>query len=333
MATTPVLNCDIKGLEFADLGKKGIDWANQSMKVLQIIRKEFIKNQPLKGIRIAACLHVTAETANLAICLRDGGADVVLCASNPLSTQDDVAASLVRDSGISVFAIKGEDNDTYYNHILAALDHKPHITMDDGADLVSILHTKRQDALDGVIGGTEETTTGVIRLRAMEKEGVLKYPIVAVNDANTKHFFDNRYGTGQSTIDGIVRATNRLLAGSTFVVSGYGWCGRGLASRAHGMGASVVVTEVDPTRALEALMDGYRVMPLIEACKIADIIITVTGDVNVVDAQHFQAMKDGCIVANSGHFDVEINLPALLDLSRAHRTVRQLVEEYELRDG
>src|SRR5436305_11345511 len=263
MSTTSAqLQSDIKGLEFADLGKKRIEWANQSMKVLQIIRKEFIKNQPLKGTRISACLHVTAKTANLAICLRDGGADVVLAASNPLSTQDDVAASLVRDHGISVFAIKGEDNDTYYNHILAALDHKPHITMDDGADLVSILHTKRQDALDGVIGGTEETTTGVIRLRAMAKEGVLRYPIVAVNDADTKHLFDNRYGTGQSTIDGLIRATNFLLAVSKFVVAGYGWCGRGLASRARGAGAEVVITEVDPTKALEATLDGFRVMSM-----------------------------------------------------------------------
>src|SRR6202165_3998661 len=262
--TATTLNCDIKSVDLADLGKKRIDWANQSMKVLQIIRKEFIKNQPLKGIRISACLHVTAETANLAICLRDGGADVVLCASNPLSTQDDVAASLVRDHNIPVFAIKGEDNDTYYNHILAAIDHRPHITMDDGADLVTILHTKRHDALTEVIGGTEETTTGVIRLRAMAKEGVLRFPIVAVNDADTKHLFDNRYGTGQSTIDGIIRATNYLLAGSKFVVAGYGWCGRGIAMRAKGHGADVVVTEIDPVRALEALMDGFRVMAMSE---------------------------------------------------------------------
>src|SRR5881409_3166393 len=263
MATTPTqMNCDIKNLDFADLGKKRIEWANQSMKVLQIIRKEFIKNQPLKGVRVSGCLHVTAETANLAICLRDGGAEVVLCASNPLSTQDDVAASLVRDHNIPVFAIKGEDNDTYYGHILAAIDHKPQITMDDGADLVTLLHTKRQDALEGVIGGTEETTTGVIRLRAMAKEGVLKFPIVAVNDADTKHLFDNRYGTGQSTIDGVIRATNLLLAGRTVVVAGYGMCGRGVASRARGLGAKVVVTEVQPIRALEAVMDGFPVMPM-----------------------------------------------------------------------
>src|SRR6184192_4121105 len=272
MATTSTqLQGDIKGIEFADLGKKRIEWANQSMKVLQIIRKEFIKNQPLRGTRISACLHVTAESANLAICLRDGGADVVLCASNPLSTQDDVSASLVRDQGVPVFAIKGEDNDTYYSHILAAIDHKPHITMDDGADLVSVLHTKRTDVLDEVIGGTEETTTGVIRLRAMAKEGVLRYPIIAVNDALTKHLFDNRYGTGQSTLDGIVRATNMLLAGMTVVVAGYGWCGRGVASRARGMGANVIITEIDPTKALEAVIDGFRVMTMSEAAAIGDL--------------------------------------------------------------
>ena len=334
MATTPTqIQCDIKSLEFADLGKKRIDWANQSMKVLQIIRKEFIKNQPLKGIRVSACLHVTAETANLAITLRDGGADVVLCASNPLSTQDDVAASLVRDQGISVFAIKGEDNDTYYNHILAAIDHKPQVTMDDGADLVTTLHTKRKDALDGVIGGTEETTTGVIRLRAMAKEGILQFPIVAVNDANTKHLFDNRYGTGQSTIDGIVRATNYLLAGSRFVVAGYGWCGRGLANRARGAGAEVIVTEVDPTKALEAVMDGFRVMSMIEAAKIGDIFCTVTGNKNVLGREHFELVKDGAIIANSGHFNVEIDIPALEKMASSKRTTRHFVEEYALRDG
>jgi adenosylhomocysteinase len=330
--TTPV-QCDIKGVEFADLGKKRIEWANQSMKVLQIIRKEFIKNQPLKGTRIAACLHVTSETANLAICLRDGGADVVLCASNPLSTQDDVAASLVRDHGVSVFAIKGEDNDTYYNHILAALDHKPHITMDDGADLVSVLHTKRQDALEGVIGGTEETTTGVIRLRAMAKEGVLQYPIIAVNDADTKHLFDNRYGTGQSTVDGIIRATNFLLAGSKFVVAGYGWCGRGLASRARGAGAEVIITEVDPTKALEAVMDGFRVLSMNEAAKIGDVFCTVTGNKNVITKEHFDVMKDSAIVANSGHFNVEIDIPALEKMSSSKRTTRNFVDEYALKDG
>jgi len=334
MATTPTqIQCDIKSLEFADLGKKRIDWANQSMKVLQIIRKEFIKNQPLKGIRVSACLHVTAETANLAITLRDGGADVVVCASNPLSTQDDVAASLVRDQGISVFAIKGEDNDTYYNHILAAIDHKPQVTMDDGADLVTTLHTKRKDALDGVMGGTEETTTGVIRLRAMAKEGILQFPIVAVNDANTKHLFDNRYGTGQSTIDGIVRATNYLLAGSRFVVAGYGWCGRGLANRARGAGAEVIVTEVDPTKALEAVMDGFRVMSMIEAAKIGDIFCTVTGNKNVLGREHFELVKDGAIIANSGHFNVEIDIPALEKMASSKRTTRHFVEEYALRDG
>src|SRR3954466_7639020 len=334
MSTTSAqLQSDIKGLEFADLGKKRIEWANQSMKVLQIIRKEFIKNQPLKGIRIAACLHVTAETANLAICLRDGGADVVLCASNPLSTQDDVAASLVRDHGVSVFAIKGEDNDTYYQHILAALDHKPQITMDDGADLVSVALTKRTDVLPAVIGGTEETTTGVIRLRAMAKEGVLKYPIVAVNDADTKHLFDNRYGTGQSTIDGIVRATNFLLAGSKFVVAGYGWCGRGLASRARGLGAEVIITEVDPTKAIEAVMDGYRVMSMQEAAKIGDVFCTVTGNKNVHAKDHFELMKDGAIISNSGHFNVEIDIPALEKLSSSKRTTREFVEEYSMKDG
>jgi adenosylhomocysteinase len=324
---------DVKNLEMADLGRKRIDWANQSMQVLQIIRKEFIKNQPLKGMRIAACLHVTAETANLAITLRDGGADVVLCASNPLSTQDDVAAALVRDSNISVYAIKGEDNETYYKHIMAALDHKPHITMDDGADLVTIALTKRTDVLDGILGGTEETTTGVIRLRAMAKQGVLRYPIIAVNDADTKHLFDNRYGTGQSTIDGIIRATNFLLAGSKFVVAGYGWCGRGLASRARGLGAEVIITEIDPTKALEAVMDGYRVMAMEHAAKLGDVFCTVTGNKNVLRKEHFAVMKDGAIVANSGHFNVEIDIPALEKLSSGKRTTRNFVEEYSLRDG
>ena len=334
MSTTPAsVPCDIKNIEYADFGRKRLDWANQSMKVLQIIRKEFIKNQPLKGIRISACLHVTAETGNLAICLRDGGADVALCASNPLSTQDDVAACLVRDFGIPVFAIKGEDNDTYYSHITAALDHKPHITMDDGADLVSTALTKRQDVANGVVGGTEETTTGVIRLRAMAKEGVLRYPIVAVNDAATKHLFDNRYGTGQSTIDGIVRATNILLAGSKFVVAGYGWCGRGLALRARGMGAEVIVTEVDPTRALEAVMDGFRVMSMVEAARLGDVFVTVTGDKSVIGREHFELMKDGAIIANSGHFNVEIDIPGLERMSSSKRTTRPFVEEYSLRDG
>jgi adenosylhomocysteinase len=332
MATTSI-SSDIKGLELADLGKKRIEWANQSMKVLQIIRKEFIKNQPLKGIRVSACLHVTAETANLMIALRDGGADVALCASNPLSTQDDVAASLVRDYNIPVFAIKGEDSDSYYSHIMAAVDHKPQFTMDDGADLVSVLHTKRTAELENVIGGTEETTTGVIRLRAMAKEGVLRYPIVAVNDADTKHLFDNRYGTGQSTIDGIVRATNFLLAGSKFVVAGYGWCGRGLASRARGAGAEVIITEIDPTKALEAVMDGFRVMSMEEAAKIGDVFCTVTGNKNVLAKQHFAIMKDGAIVSNSGHFNVEIDIPSLEKLSSSKRTTRPFVDEYTMKDG
>jgi adenosylhomocysteinase len=332
MATTSI-SSDVKGFELADLGKKRIEWANQSMKVLQIIRKEFIKNQPLKGIRVSACLHVTAETANLMIALRDGGADVALCASNPLSTQDDVAASLVRDYNLPVFAIKGEDNDSYYSHIMAAVDHKPQITMDDGADLVSVLHTKRTAELANVIGGTEETTTGVIRLRAMAKEGVLRYPIVAVNDADTKHLFDNRYGTGQSTIDGIIRATNFLLAGSKFVVAGYGWCGRGLASRARGAGAEVIVTEVDPTKALEAVMDGFRVMSMEEAAKLGDVFCTVTGNKNVLAKQHFEVMKDGAIISNSGHFNVEIDIPSLEKLSSSKRTTRTFVDEYSLKDG
>lgn len=332
-STTTNIPCDVKNFEVADLGKKRIEWANQSMKVLQIIRKDFIKNQPLKDIRISACLHVTAETANLMITLRDGGADVALCASNPLSTQDDVAACLVRDYNIPVFAIKGEDNDTYYSHIMSALDHKPHITMDDGADLVSIALTKRTDVVDGIIGGTEETTTGVIRLRAMAKDGVLKYPIVAVNDADTKHLFDNRYGTGQSTIDGIIRATNFLLAGSKFVVAGYGWCGRGLASRARGQGAEVIVTEIDPTKALEAVMDGFRVMSMHEAAKIGDVFCTVTGNKNVLAKEHFELMKDGAIISNSGHFNVEIDIPALEKLSSSKRTTRNFVEEYSLKDG
>jgi adenosylhomocysteinase len=332
MATTSI-SSDVKGFELADLGKKRIEWANQSMKVLQIIRKEFIKNQPLKGIRVSACLHVTAETANLMVALRDGGADVALCASNPLSTQDDVAASLVRDFNIPVFAIKGEDNESYYSHLQAALDHKPQITMDDGADLVTMLHTKRQAELANVIGGTEETTTGVIRLRAMAKEGVLKFPIIAVNDADTKHLFDNRYGTGQSTIDGIIRATNFLLAGSKFVVAGYGWCGRGLASRARGAGAEVIVTEIDPTKALEAVMDGFRVMSMEEAAKLGDVFCTVTGNKNVLAKQHFELMKDGAIISNSGHFNVEIDIPALEKMSSSKRTTRDFVEEYSLKDG
>jgi adenosylhomocysteinase len=332
-ATTTAPASDVKNLELADQGKKRIEWANQSMKVLQTIRKDFIKNQPLKDIRISACLHVTTETANLAITLRDGGAEVVLCASNPLSTQDDVAASLVRDYNIPVFAIKGEDNDTYYSHILAALDHKPHITMDDGADLVTIALTKRKDVLEGVIGGTEETTTGVIRLRAMAKDGALKYPIISVNDALTKHMFDNRYGTGQSTIDGVIRCTNHLIAGSKFVVAGYGWCGKGLAFRARGLGADVIVTEIDPLKAIEAVMDGHRVMSMPEAAKIGDIFVTVTGNKNVLNKEHFEAMKDGAIIANSGHFNVEIDIPTLEKMASGKRLTRDFVEEYSMKDG
>ena len=324
---------DIKNIELADMGKRRIEWANQSMPVLQSIRKEFIKNQPLKGIRISACLHVTTETANLGITLRDGGAEVVLCASNPLSTQDDVAASLVRDYNISVHAIKGEDNDTYYKHILSALDHKPHLTMDDGADLVSTALTKRQDVVEGILAGTEETTTGVIRLRAMAKEGALRYPIIAVNDALTKHMFDNRYGTGQSTMDGVIRCTNSLIAGSKFVIAGYGWCGRGLASRARGMGADVIITEIDPVKAIEAVMDGFRVMSMTEAAKVGDIFVTVTGNKNVVAREHFEHMKNGAVVANSGHFNVEIDIPALEKMASSKRQTREFVDEYALRDG
>jgi adenosylhomocysteinase len=334
MSVAPTqVRSDVKNIDLADQGKKRIEWSNQSMKVLQSIRKDFIKNAPLKGVRISACLHVTTETANLAITLRDGGADVVLCASNPLSTQDDVAASLVRDYGISVFAVKGEDNDSYYEHIIAALEHKPHITMDDGADLVTTALTKRKDVVDGIIAGTEETTTGVIRLRAMAKEGVLKYPIIAVNDADTKHLFDNRYGTGQSTMDGVIRCTNLLMAGSKFVIAGYGWCGKGLAFRAKGMGADVIVTEVDPTKAIEAVMDGHRVMSMNEAAKIGDVFVTVTGNKNVIGKDHFQVMKDGAIVANSGHFNVEIDIPALEKMASSKRMTRDFVDEYSVKDG
>ena len=333
MATETTTPCDVKDLSLAESGKRRIEWAFQWMPVLQSIRKEFIKNQPLKGTRISACLHVTTETANLAIALRDGGGDLVLCASNPLSTQDDVAASLAKDYGIPTYAIKGEDNPTYYSHITAALDHKPHITMDDGADLVNMLHTQRKELLAGVRGGTEETTTGIIRLRAMAQQKVLQYPIVAVNDAMTKHLFDNRYGTGQSTLDGIIRATNVLIAGLNVVVGGYGWCGRGVASRARGLGANVIVTEVDPTRALEAVMDGYRVMPMPDAAPLGDIFVTVTGDKHVIARQHFERMKDGAIVANSGHFNVEIDLEALEKMSSSRRKVRDFVEEFTLGGG
>src|SRR6202049_4090105 len=327
------LTGDVKDIALAEAGKRKIEWANQQMPVLQLIRKRFIKEQPLKGVRIAACLHVTSETANLAITLRDGGADMVLCASNPLSTQDEVAASLVKDYSIPTYAIKGEDNATYYAHINAALDHQPQITMDDGADLVTILLTKRPDLLKNVIGGTEETTTGVIRLRAMAKDGTLKFPIIAVNDALTKHFFDNRYGTGQSTIDGVIRATNLLLAGLRVVVAGYGWCGRGISMRAKGHGADVIVTEVNPTKAIEGVMDGFRVMPMDEAAKIGDVFITVTGNKSVIASEHFERMKDGAVICNSGHFNVEIDIPALEKLSNGKKQARPFVEEYTTRDG
>jgi adenosylhomocysteinase len=333
MPTAKKILGDVKDLSLAAKGKARIEWANQWMPVLQLIRKRFIKERPLEGIRISACLHVTTETANLAVTLRDGGAEVFLCASNPLSTQDDVAASLVKDYQIPTFAIKGEDKNTYYEHISAALDHMPQITMDDGADLVTTILTKRQDLVSGVLGGTEETTTGVIRLRSMAKEGVLKYPIVAVNDADTKHLFDNRYGTGQSTIDGILRATNMLIAGLRMVVCGYGWCGRGVAMRAKGLGADVIITEINPTRAIEAVMDGFRVMPMADAAKIGDIFVTVTGNKSVISADHFKEMKDGAVVANSGHFNVEIDLPALEKMSLGRRQVREFVEEFTLRDG
>jgi adenosylhomocysteinase len=326
-------NFDVKDANLAEGGRRRIEWAEREMPVLRLIRERFRKERPLDGIRISACLHVTTETANLMQTLQLGGADVILTASNPLSTQDDVAACLVSNFEIPTFAIKGEDNVTYYRHIRAALDHNPQITMDDGADLVSTLHKERRELLPNVIGGTEETTTGVIRLRAMASDGALAFPVIAVNDAMTKHFFDNRYGTGQSTIDGIIRATNILLAGKTFVVAGYGWCGRGLAMRARGMGANVIVTEVDPLPALEAVMDGFRVMPMDEAAEIGDIFVTLTGDINVVDRHHFERMKDGAIVANSGHFNVEINIPALESMASEKSLVRPFVEQYELADG
>jgi len=325
-------NYDIKDPSLADEGKLRIEWAGKEMPVNSLIKQRFGKEKPLHGIRISACLHITTETANLAMALKEGGADLVLCASNPLSTQDDVAAALV-DYDIPVNAIKGEDNKTYYKHIITALEHKPQLTMDDGADLVSTLHKEHTELIPNVIGGTEETTTGVIRLRNLAKEGKLAYPIVAVNDAQTKHLFDNRYGTGQSTIDGITRATNILWAGRKVVVCGYGWCGRGIARRAQGLGAQVIVTEVDPIRALEAAMDGYEVMPLLEACQIGSVLITTTGDMNVIDKRHFLKMKDGAIVANSGHFNVEINIPTLESLAKSKRRIRPYVDEYSLDDG
>jgi len=323
----------VKDLTLADSGKARIEWADADMPVLATIRERFKAEKPLDGVRISACLHVTTETANLMRTLKAGGADVVLCASNPLSTQDDVAAALVEHYGIRTYAVKGEDTETYYAHIDAAIDHKPQITMDDGADVVGRIHADRPEVIEHIIGGTEETTTGVIRLAAMSDDGALKYPIVAVNEANTKHLFDNRYGTGQSTIDGIVRATNRLIAGRTVVVSGYGWCGRGIASRAEGLGGNVIVCEVDPLKALEAVMDGYRVMPAVEAAAQADIWVTVTGDINVIDSGAFDAMKDGAIIANSGHFNVEINIPHLREKAVSTREVRPLVEEFVMADG
>jgi adenosylhomocysteinase len=350
------MNYDIKDINLAGKGRLRIEWAEMTMPVLAKIRERFSNEKPLKGLRVAACLHITTETASLLKTLKAGGADVVGCASNPLSTQDDAAASLVADDEIPVFAIKGEDHATYYSHILSALKHRPHLTMDDGADLVSSIHfmalekwdeleasvsdwgkglseAERREFLSGVLGGTEETTTGVIRLRSMERDGVLQFPVISVNDANTKHLFDNRYGTGQSTVDGIIRATNRLLAGSTFVVSGYGWCGRGVAMRAKGHGAHMIVCEVDPLRALEAVMDGYQVMPIAKAAPLGDFFCTLTGDMNVIRAEHFAKMKDGAIVSNSGHFDVELDLPGLAEAAVERRSIREFVEEFTLKNG
>jgi adenosylhomocysteinase len=324
---------DVKDLGLADKGELRIEWAQQNMPVLMAIKKRFEKEKPLEGLRVAACLHVTTETGNLMLVLQAGGAQVQLCASNPLSTQDDVASALVKNHNIPVFAIKGEDNDTYYKHILQCLSNQPHFTMDDGADLVSVLHTKKTELLKDVFGGTEETTTGIIRLRSMAAEGVLKYPIIAVNDANTKHMFDNRYGTGQSTIDGIIRATNVLLAGQKFVVAGYGWCGKGVAQRARGLGAHVIVTEVDPLKAIEAVMDGFEVMGMDQAAKIGDVFVTVTGNKSVLAKRHFETMKNGAIVCNSGHFNVEIDIPSLEAMSKGRRTVREFVEEFSTNDG
>ncbi|HBQ21255.1 MAG: adenosylhomocysteinase [Deltaproteobacteria bacterium GWA2_38_16] len=327
------MKSDVKDLALADRGKQKIDWAEKDMPVLRSIRKTFSTKRPLSGIRIAACLHVTAETANLMRTLKTGGAEVYLCASNPLSTQDDVAASLAKHDEISVFAIKGEDKDTYYNHIHSTLEVKPSVTMDDGADLVSVLHTQKINFIKDIIGGTEETTTGVIRLKSMADKNVLQYPIIAVNDAYTKHFFDNRYGTGQSTLDGIIRATNKLMAGSVFVVCGYGWCGKGLAMRARGMGARVVVTEISPLAALEAVMDGFQVLPMSEAAVIGDVFCTVTGDVSVIRKEHFEQMKDGAIVSNSGHFNVELDLEVLAKMSKNKRQLRDFIEEFTLSNG
>ncbi|HEX6483004.1 MAG TPA: adenosylhomocysteinase [Ktedonobacteraceae bacterium] len=330
---TTSMRGDVKDISLAPRGKDRIEWAAKEMPVLRQIRQRFTQDQPLKGVRMSGCLHITTETANLAITLKAGGADLMLCASNPLSTQDDVAAALISEYGIPTFAIKGEDEQTYYRHINTVLDHKPNMTMDDGCDLVSTLHTSRTELLPDIIGGMEETTTGVIRLHSMEKDGVLRFPVLAVNESDTKHLFDNRYGTGQSSIDAIIRSTNILIAGRTFVVMGYGWCGRGVASRAHGMGANVIVTEVDPVRALEAVMDGYRVMPGVEAAEVGDVFITVTGDINVIDRPHLERMKNGAIIANSGHFNDEINIPALEALAVNKRRVRDFVDEYTYADG
>ena len=327
------MDYDIKDLSLAEKGLLRIEWARGSMPVLAMIEERFEKERPLRGIRVSACLHVTSETANLARALKAGGAEVRICASNPLSTQDDVAAALVRHFEVPVFAIKGEDKETYYRHIASAIVHRPQITMDDGADTISVLHAERKDLLPTVIAGTEETTTGVIRLRSMERDGVLAYPIIAVNDADTKHLFDNRYGTGQSTIDGILRATNLLLAGKRVVVCGYGWCGRGVAMRARGMGANVIVTEADPLKALEAVMDGYSVMPLTDAARIGELFVTLTGNLHVIREEHFQLMKDGAVVCNSGHFNVEVDLEALGGLAKGRRMVREFAEEYTVQDG
>ena len=327
------MDYDVKDLKLSRQGKLRSEWAGVEMPVLRQIKERFAREKPLKGVKVAACLHVTTETGNLMTTLKAGGAQVYLCASNPLSTQDDVAAHLVKDHKISVFAIKGENTRTYYRHIDAVLKARPNVTMDDGADLVSILHKDKSDLMDGVVGGTEETTTGVIRLRSMAADGVLKYPIIAVNNADTKHFFDNRYGTGQSTLDGIIRATNRLVSGTTFVVAGYGWCGKGLAMRARGLGANVIVTEVEPLAALEATMDGFRVMPMDRAAALGDFFCTVTGNIHVIRKRHFEKMKNGAIVANSGHFNVELDLDALAEITRSRRTVREYVEEHTLENG
>jgi adenosylhomocysteinase len=331
MATT--IKHDVKDLALTPEGKRRIEWADRQMPVLAAIRERFEREQPLAGYRVSACLHVTTETANLMRTLKAGGADVVLCASNPLSTQDDVAAALVEEYGIGTFAIKGEDNDTYYQHLEAAIDHRPHVTMDDGADVIGILHSARREQLGDVIAGTEETTTGVIRLRALERDGKLGFPVIAVNEAKTKHLFDNRYGTGQSTIDGIIRSTNVLLAGRTFVVAGYGWCGRGLATRAKGMGAHVIVTEVDALKALEAVMDGFEVLPMAKAAEVGDIFVTATGDKGVIRREHMEVMKDGAILANTGHFNVEIDIPALRGMASESHEARQFVDEFVLEDG